>query len=701
MKKVTNIITKSTPFALALCSAYAQEDAGSVTVVGDESILSATVSVFKTDTPLIDIPRSLSIIDSEQIDNQAVDNISDLIDYTPGVTVSQGEGHRDAVVFRGTRSTADFFVNGVRDDVQYYRSLYNLDKVEILRGPSALFFGRGGSGGVLNRVTKTADTSGNYSGYKASVDSFGGTDAQLDINYAFSDNVALRVNAFNETIRNHRDFVDGDRFGFNPTLYIKLSEKTTLDVSYEFSDHQQFIDRGIPSINGRPAEQFSDITFGDSELNLNDFEGNVFTAKLNHNISDNWNASATVSYGNYNKTYTNFFPSDFDAATNQVEIDGYRDVTDRETFTYAADLVGNFNTGSIEHKFVLGTEFIVTDSETFRFNNVFDSNGDDQQFFDADGFRLSNGVVRATDGTIIDSGTFSDLNDDTESDLDVFSIYFQDEIKLHDKLNIVLGARFDNFSIDVANNDPDADPADVNNSNSDSEISPKFGIVYKPIDSVSIYGSYTESFLPRSGEQFADINGDDAALDADEFSNIEFGVKWNINDRLLLSTSLFQVEETSLSVNALDVDTLDQIESQVRGIEVQLQGHLTDYWHVSAGYSYLEGDVESGENDGNTLRELPQNTFSIWNQFSVTDKAQFGIGLVYQDEQFANDDNAVTLPSFVRFDASASYQVSDSLKLQLNVENLFDRDYFPSSHTNNNITVGAPINATFSVSKTF
>ena len=700
--KLTNTILKVSLTATLSTQVNAQTteqpaDLGSSTILGNLTQDDSVASSLKTGTPVSETPRSISIYTADQIEKQAIDSIGDIVDYTPGVNTSQGEGHRDSVVFRGVRSTADFYVDGVRDDVQYYRSLYNLEQVEILKGPSALFFGRGGAGGVINRVTKTAKIGEDFTTIKGSGDTFGGTEASFDLNHQLSDNVSVRINAFNETLRNHRDFFDGDRFGITPTFKIQLGDSTTLDLSYQYEDHERFIDRGIPGINGVPGEQFSNTTFGDSELNLNDFEGHTFNAKLNHTFLSGWKASATAAYSNQSKIYTNYFPSDFDVATNQVEIDGYQDTTNRDRFTLAGDILGEFQTGAIGHKVIFGGELNITNSRAFRFNNVFDSNGDDQQFFDADGFRLSNGVVRAADGSITDFGSFSDLNDDTRVDLTTYSFFVQDEISLHEKLDVVLGARFDSFDIDVDNL---ADPSQ-SDSRTDTEISPKIGVVYKPTDAVSVYGSYTQSFLPRSGEQFADINGDDARLDPDEFSNLEFGVKWSVNERLLLSASVFEIEETSLSVNSLDTDTFDQTESEVRGAELSLKGYITDKWHISAGYSYLEGEVESGSNEGNTIRELPEHTFSIWNQYAVNDKLSLGLGLTYQDASFANDDNAVELPSYVRVDASASYQVSEALQVQLNIENLFDRDYFPNAHTNNNITVGAPVNATLGVKYEF
>ncbi len=704
--KLANTILGASVSATLGTQAVAQEaaqtiadttDLGASTIVGQTVESDQIASSLKTGTSLDETPRSIAIYTEEQLELQGINSIADIVDYTPGVNTSQGEGHRDSVVFRGVRSTADFYIDGVRDDVQYFRSLYNLEQVEVLKGPSALFFGRGGAGGVINRVSKTADLGQNFTTIKGGINTFGGTDLAIDSNYVLSDKVALRLNAFNETLENHRDFYDGDRFGVTPTFKIELGEDTTLDLFYGYENHERFIDRGIPGVNGVPGEQFSDTVFGDSELNLNDFESHSLTAKLNHTFLNGWKTSGTAAYSNQTKVYTNYFASDFDTATNQVEIDGYRDTVERDRFTLAGDLIGEFNTGSIGHKIILGGEFTSTDSRAFRYNNVFSSNSDDQQFFDADGFRMSNGTVFAADGSVLDTSSFSDLNDDTDVELTTFSFFAQDEISLHEKLDVVLGARFDSFDIDVDNL---ADPTN-SASRKDTHVSPKVGIVYKPTDEVSVYGSYTQSFLPRSGEQFANINGDNARLDPDEFSNLEFGVKWNINQRLLLTASVYEIEETSLSVNAIDTDTFDQTDSKVRGAELALKGNITDRWYVSTGYSFQDGEVESGSNAGNTIRELPEHTFSLWNQYAVNEKLSLGLGFTYQDASFANDDNAVELPSYVRVDASATYTVSEALQIQLNIENLLDRDYFPNAHTNNNITVGAPINARLGVKYTF
>ncbi|MEL7112127.1 MAG: TonB-dependent siderophore receptor [Pseudomonadota bacterium] len=673
-----------------------------IVVVG-QFLYTDQVNALRSPTPIIDVPQSLSIVTADQILQQGFTSIGDIIDYTPGVNTSQGEGHRDAVVFRGVRSTADFFIDGVRDDVQYYRPLYNLEQVEILRGPNALLFGRGGTGGILNRVTKKADLDEAFTGYQASVDSFGAFGAQIDSNFVLSDTSAFRINAMYESLENHRDFYDGDRIGINPTARFELSPATTLDLSYEYIDHERFIDRGIPTgANGEPVEAFEDIVFGDSELNTTQLEAHLLRAMVQHQFSENLKGRVSAFYGDYDKLYQNFYASAFDPATNIVGIDGYVDTTQRQNLILSGDLIGQFQTGGLGHTIVTGAEYIDTTNDNDRFNPVWTGTNDDVEFFNVmRPLAFSNGVGTNASGTAT-SMTFSDLNDDTAATVEVFSAYIQDEIEISDQLDIIIGARFDSFDISVDNLDPSVAPADRNRTRTDEEVSPRLGIVYKPMENISFYGSYSESFLPRSGEQFANINGNNNALDPNEFTNLEAGVKWDLQPGLSLTAAIFEIEQSSPQVADNDPSTLDVIDSETTGFEVQLQGQLTERWYVSTGYSYLDGEqVNRSGATGLRPRELPENMFSLWNAYQVTDKFGLGLGLTYQDESFINNSNSATLPSYTRVDAAAFYDVNEDLRVQLNVENLTDELYFPNSHSTHQATVGAPLNAKITISGRF
>ena len=705
-----------------------------ITVIG-QSLYNDRVNALKSPTPIIDVPQSLSITSAEQILNQGFDSVGDIVLYTPGVTQSQGEGHRDAVVFRGVRSTADFFIDGVRDDVQYFRSLYNLEQVEILRGPNALFFGRGGTGGILNRVTKKGEIGENFLGYVAGIDTFGAGTIQLDGNYTVNDKVAVRLNGYYERLNNHRDFFDGDRFGINPTAFIELTPNTTLNLSYEYVDNERFIDRGIPSgADGRPADELENITFSDSELSTTTFEAHIIRASLSHQFLENLKGNFSTSFSDNDKLYQNFFPVSFDETTNIVGIDGYVDTTKRQNLVLSANLVGEFDTGPIGHTIVTGGEYIDTSNNNDRFNTVFDQTNDDVEFFDAvRPLNLSGGVGVNASGDIT-TVTFSDLNDDTEADVEVFSAYIQDEIEVAPWLDIILGVRYDSFDITVDNIETfiDTGVQDIT-TRRDDRFSPRLGFVLKPRENISFYGSFSESFLPRSGEQFADLpddpaTPDDDTLDPNEFSNLELGLKWDYDNRLSFTAAIFEIEQSSPQeaaptidpVSGLVIDTnaglLEVVDSEIRGIELQFQGQITDTWDISAGYSYLEGDqvsnsnvldgtgqviIAQGEDNGLILRELPEHTFNIWSNYQVTPKFGLGAGLTFQDESFADNGNNVTLPSFVRVDAAAYYNLSENVRLQVNIENITDTDYFPNAHTANNITVGAPLNARFTISGRF
>ncbi len=685
--------------ALALTSASTAFAQSTSTTPVDEIIVTGRylslneVNAVKTPTPIINIPQSLSIIGSEDIQSQAFTNIGDLTRYTPGLTTSQGEGHRDAIIIRGQQTTADFFQDGIRDDVQYFRPLYNVEQVEILRGSNALLFGRGGTGGIVNRVTKKADLGDNFTALTASIDTFGAYSAAVDTNYTLNETAGIRLNGFFEELNNHRDFYDGTRFGINPTGHFELSPRTQLDVSYEYLDDDRVVDRGVPSIsvaNGpdTPLEGFDNTFFGSPDQNLTTLQAHILRAKVNHDFSDFLRGNVSVQYADYDKLYQNIYPAGFDAAANTVKLDGYRDTTTRENLFFQGNLVGEFNTGSLGHTILLGAEYGNQDTANARNDNVFVTSNDDQE------------TIAFTDPLNIPGFSFSNAARNRTSDVTTFSLFAQDQIDLTDQFKLILGARYDSFDIDVN---------DIQNasqfSRKDEEITPRLGAIYKPAANVSLYASYSETFLPRSGDQFLTLNLTNSQTKPQSFENLEAGLKWDVHSNLSLTTAIFELDRASF----LTQETNNQEQSiavegsKTKGFEVQLQGNITDAWNLNAGYTYLDGEVRFANNalDGNATRQTPKHSFSVWNTYQLTDQIAIGAGATYQDSFFVRENNAVQVPDFIRFDASVHYDVSDTLRLQLNVENLFDTDYFPDAHSNDNITTGEPLNARFTISNRF
>ncbi|MEE4301312.1 MAG: TonB-dependent siderophore receptor [Pseudomonadales bacterium] len=660
------------------------------------------INSVKTPTPILDVPQSLSILTAAQIEDQAFMSMGDVIRYTPGVAISQGEGHRDAMIIRGIQTTADFFVDGVRDDVQYYRPLYNVQQVEILRGSNALLFGRGGGGGVVNRVQKRAELDRGFTRLNAGMDTFGAWTGAIDTNRVVSDRVALRFNGYFQDMENHRDFFGGEAFALNPTLTVAFSDRTQGVFSYEYVDDDRVVDRGVPSrdVAGGPdvpLEGFEDTFFGSPDQNFTTLQAHILRTRLDHEFSDGLRGNVTAQWADYDKGYQNLYASEEVTVANgtfaEVELDGYRDTTDRENLIVQANLVGEFETGGLGHTLLFGFEYGDQQTANARQDNVFAVNGDDQLF------------VPFTDPLAIPAFGFDVPVRDRASDVIFTSVYLQDQIDLTEQFKLVLGLRFDRFDIDVLDiiEENDGDAQGGNFAREDEEVTPRLGFIYKPAENVSIYASYSETFLPRSGDQFLTLNLDSESTRPQFFENRELGVKWDLREDLAFTAAVFELDrESYTAVDPEDQEQLIVIEgSQTRGLELQLAGRVTDRWSVTAGYSWLDGEVNRADGtgaDGNETRQTPDNMFSIWNDFQLSDRLRLALGATYQDSFFVQEDNSVEVPSYTRVDAAAFYQLNARTQLQLNIENLLDEEYFPDAHSNDNISTGRPLNARLTVS---
>ena len=658
-------------------------------VVKGKVLYSDQVTALKTPVPIIDVPQTLSIVTDDEIRIQGFRELGDIVRYTPGVNTSQGEGHRDSIVFRGVRSTADFYLDGVRDDVQYYRSLYNLEQVEILRGPNALLFGRGGTGGIINRVTKKAVLDEQFGSFDMGADSFGAFDFAVDYNVSTGEKSALRINFHSDTLENHRDYYDGDRYGFNPTFRLELSPATTLDLSYEHADHERFIDRGVPTLNGEPVEAFEEIVFGDTDTNLQTLRADIYRANLSHEFSDTRKGNLVVQYSDFQKLYKNYYASGYSGG-DTFTADGYKDPTERTNLIISGNIVNEFQTGSAKHTLLVGAEIIDTENENYRYNTFFITTEDDNEVFNIT--RPINFGVNAAGVRTYNDFT-ADLKSSTESDIEVTSIYIQDQIDVTDKFKILLGGRFDNFDITVRDV-----KKGTSESREDEEFSPRAGLIFKPQENVSLYVSYAESFLPRSGEQFKKLDANAARLDPDVYESTEIGVKWDIRPGLSFTASYFDSEQTIATRDSDTGENSEIVGLQVDGIELELKGQVTEKLSLAIGYSDLDGETAKGGEP----REIPEYTASLWATYEVNDRFGIGFGVTAQGESnIKNDKPGLILPDYTRVDFAAYYDLADDLSIQLNVENVTDELYFPHSHSTHQASVGEPLNARISLRKTF
>jgi catecholate siderophore receptor len=643
-----------------------------------------SVTATRTDTPLIDVPQTVNVVTRAQLDDQALHSLGEVLRYVPGTTVGQGEGNRDQITLRGQNTTADFFLDGVRDDTQYFRGLYNLERVEVLKGPYALIFGRGGGGGIVNRVQKTPSAGGFFAAGRASANSFGAWDISADVNTPMGAMAAFRFNAVYEDLGNHRDVYEGERYAVNPYVALDLGAGWRAGVSYEHVNDDRVVDRGVPSLSGVPLTGYRDQFFGVPGVNRTTLEANIARLRIDGVLADNVEVSTTVLYGDYDKVYTNVFANGAATAqTGTVPLSAYTDPTDRQNLLIQGNLVWETSAGGMEHKVLFGLEYGDQDSANQRRNGVLSNTT----------FNLANPVFPTV--------TFPALSRDTVSNVESVSVYVQDQISLGDRFEIVAGLRYDRFDIEGIDLQPNPDRPFAR---TDEKISPRLGLIYKPQPNVSIYGSYSQSFLPRSGDQFLSLTTTQQNLEPEEFTNHEVGAKWDIRPDLNFTAAIFRLDRT----NATTPDPLNPTvtinvgETRTGGVELALTGRVRSNWQISGGYSWLDARLQG--NDSVRLAQTPKQQFSVWNRYDVSRRLGFGLGVIHQSSQFAAIRTSATttrLPAFTRVDAAVYYRVNDTVRLQLNIENLLDTTYFSDAHNNFNISTGAPLNARLTLTSRF
>ena len=660
----------------------ASYDGDPILVIGQSQGYLATDSTTatKTDTPLLDTPQSVAVVTREQIEDQALRSVGDVLRYVPGVTVGQGEGNRDQITLRGQNTTADFFLDGVRDDVQYFRNLYNIERVEVLKGPYALIFGRGGGGGIVNRVQKTPSAHGLFVTGEGSVNSFGAWSAALDVNAPVAVGSALRLNAFYEQFESHRDFVDGERYAINPYIAFQLAPDWQAGLSYEYIHDDRVTDRGVPSLactqpcTPGPLPGNRDTFFGVPGVNRTGLDAHILKGRLDGRLASNVTWSTTVLYGDYDKFYDNAYANGAATSpTGTVALAGYSDATTRENFIAQSNLVADLALGGTTHKLLFGLEYADQSSANSRRDAAF-----------------SNATLNLAD-IVYPTVTFTNLLNNRVSDVNVFSAYLQDQIGLGEMVDVVVGLRYDRFEIegvDIAGNNRRF-------GRTDAKWSPRVGLVLKPAPNASLYASYSRSFLPRSGDQFLTLSATDQNLAPEEFTNYEIGGKWDIRPGLNLTAALFQLDRTNTATpNPANPLQSIVVDTRTRGAELALTGRILPGWQISAGYTYQ--DATRKDDETIRLGQVPEHQFALWNRYDVTPALGLGLGVIHQSSQFAAIRTAPTvtrLPAFTRVDAAVFWNVSEKLELRLNVENALDETYFSDAHNNNNISTGAPLNA--------
>jgi catecholate siderophore receptor len=635
----------------------------------------ATSTATKTPTPLRDIPQSVSIVNHELMREQLMSSMADVVRYTPGITMAQGEGHRDAPVIRGNSTTSDFFVNGVRDDVQYFRDLYNVERVEAIKGPNAMIFGRGGGGGVINRVTKEAG----FTPLREVVlqgGSFGNKRIAGDFDQPFGEKVAFRLNALYENSESFRHFQNIERYGVAPSLTIAADDRTRIRLGYEYFHDNRITDRGIPSFLGRPAPAHRSTFFGNPGESPAQVDVNLGSASIERQ-QGMLNLRNTTLFGAYDKFYQNIFPGAVNAAGTTVSLSGYNNATQRQNVFNQTDITYLTATGPIRHTLLMGTEFGRQATDNFR----------QTAFFNNTATAISVPFANPTDRTPV-TWRQNATDADNRPVNTVAATYIQDQVSLSRYVQVVGGVRFDRFDLQVLNN-----RIQDRRRRTDHLWSPRAGIVIKPVTPLSVYFNYSVSFLPSAGDQFAALDATTETLKPEKFTNYEAGIKWDVRRYLSVTSAVYRLDRTNTrSVNPNNPAQILQTGSQrTNGFELGLNGNITNAWTIAGGYALQDAFISSATAAapvGALVPLVPRQTFSLWNNYRFLPRLSGGLGIIHQADMWAGIDNIVRLPSFTRADAALFYSLTEKLRLQANVENLTDNRYFSTAHSNNNITPG-------------
>jgi catecholate siderophore receptor len=666
-----------TPDSLEIVLEVAPSSATVTITDGAGYLTEAIGSATKTLTPVRDIPQSISVITKDQIREQGMANIADVVAYVPGITSHQGENNRDQIVIRGNSTSADFFLNGIRDDVQYYRDLYSVDRVEALKGPNALVFGRGGGGGVINRVSKEAGFA-RLRELSMQGGSFGNKRFSIDLNEPLSRTVAFRVNGLYENSDSFRKFVNLERYGIFPTITIEPGSQSKITLGYEHFYDSRIADRGIPSFQGLPADTPISTYFGNPTDSPVKVGVNLVSAAIDHQTGG-LNIRNRTLFGDYDRYYQNYVPGAVTADKTRVTISAYNNTTKRRNVFNQTDLTFKFSTGSIRHTFLGGAEVgrQVTDNlrNTGFFNNSATS-------------ILVPYENPTTDILVTFRPNATDANNHIETKL--AATYVQDQIELSRHFQLIAGVRFDYFDLQFHNNRTDEDLRRI-----DRLVSPRVGLVIKPIDTLSIYGSYSVSYLPSSGDQFSSLTAITQQVKPEGFYNYEVGTKWDLRRYLFLTVAVYRLDrKNTRATDANDPTRIVQTGSQrTSGFEIGGNGTITRNWRISGGYAFQDAmitNATTAARAGAQVAQVPHHTFSFWNNYQILPKLAAGLGVIHRSDMFAAVDNTVTLPGYTKIDAAVSYSLTEKWRLQANLENLLSKKYYRHADGNNNISPGNP-----------
>ena len=643
-------------------------------------------SATKIDAPLRDIPQTVNVVPAQVMRDQHANSLQDALKNVPGVSFSSGDGQRDQVSIRGFTAIADQYVDGFRDDALYYRDLSNVERVDVIKGPAAVLYGRGSSGGLINRITKKPGEDITQLGL--SYGSWNDRRLELDLGRATeSGSMAWRLTGAVEKGDSYRDKQFLDRKAIAPSAMLRLGEDTTFLIQTEFLEDRRVTDFGIPAYHGRPVDVDPSTYYGAENARDVDYtQARVqsYAGTLNHRFNGTWSLRNATRYYHYTLDRNNTLPGVVNEAAQTVTLNRSNVRREEHGWTNQTELTQRAQWGSVSHEILYGVEVGQQNKDLVNYsaNNVATVD-----LFDPvlPTLPMQVGGRPSADNL----GRFNTLG-----------LYVQDMVSLGEHWKMLGGVRHDRFEQKTEDRRSGA-----RLSRTDSNWSPRLGVVYQPDAKQSYYVSWSQSYQP-SGEAFS-LAASNADLAPEKTTNYEIGAKYDFLDGKLSTTvSIFRLERTDIKVNDPVTNSLVPVGTQrTDGAEWTLSGDLGDGWRAMMGYAYLDARVtesiakDAGRNvEGKRATLTPRHAGNIWVTKDLGDGFGAGAGLNLVGARYANPSNTVRLPGYVTADVAAWWR-KGPYAVQLNVYNLFDAGYIVSAHgTSPNLNMpGAPRNAMLSL----
>ena len=671
-----------TPMTLGLCVLLSAGFACAATTLPETSIsaeadeddprVKETSTATRTATPVRYVPQAIDSVKTESLRSYGTNDLGQALSGIPNVS-SGADTRFDSLRIRGFDASNDFYLDGIRDDSQYVRDLHNIERIEVLKGPAAVLYGRGGQGGIVNRVSKLP-----MAGHKSSIEAQGGSNdlrsLYADLSTDPTDNISLRLNMGNQDNNSFRDGVSGNRQLFAPSMSWQLTPDLNWLVQYEYSRYNRTPDRGIPGVNGRPADVSRSTTYGDSRDYIDD-KSQSLRSKLTYELSDNWQLRQTLGVFKLDSDFDNTYQTAYVPATNRVTRQRWQqDLTTLNLFNNV-ELEGGFSTYGLEHRLLTGLEL--------------GNQRRDPKLYT--GTNVPSLDLNKPNRNLSHTGRMN-VWSNAHTEVETRAVYVQDQLRLNDQWQVLAGLRYDHFEVDTKNKLTHAQQAVASHS-----TSPRFGLVWTPLEHHSFYASWSKTFSPAGGGVIGitpNASGSVNDLSPELTKQKEIGVKsdW-LDDRLSTTLAVYELE----LYNRRTADPLDRTITLLsglqrsRGVELTATGKIVGNWYVRGGIGLQDATVVKDNNgfEGKRVSDVAKRNGSLF----ITWKPEMGwyaeTGLTLVGDRYADSLNTVVLPGYGRWDALVGLRQKEwDVRAALN--NIADKTYYASATSVAQIQPGEP-----------